>query len=48
MEVGGHLYTRISNPTVAALEQRLAALEVDNALACSGEWLCTCGFSNLW
>ena len=27
MEVGGHLYTRISNPTVAVLEQRLAALE---------------------
>ena len=27
MEVGGHLYSRISNPTVAVLEQRLAALE---------------------
>jgi len=27
MEEGGHLYTRISNPTVAVLEQRLAALE---------------------
>jgi O-acetylhomoserine (thiol)-lyase len=27
MEEGGHLYTRISNPTVAALEQRVAALE---------------------
>ena len=27
MEVGGHLYTRITNPTVAALEQRLVALE---------------------
>ena len=26
-EVGGHLYTRISNPTVAVLEQRLAALD---------------------
>ena len=36
MEVGGHLYTRISNPTVAALEQRLAALEGGaSALACS-------------
>jgi len=27
MELGGHLYTRISNPTVAVLEQRVAALE---------------------
>ena len=27
MEQGGHLYSRISNPTVAVLEQRLAALE---------------------
>ncbi len=27
MEEGGHLYTRISNPTVAVLEQRLAAME---------------------
>jgi O-acetylhomoserine (thiol)-lyase len=27
MEEGGHLYTRISNPTVAVLEQRIAALE---------------------
>ena len=27
MEVGGHIYSRISNPTVAVLEQRLAALE---------------------
>ena len=27
MEVGGHLYTRISNPTIATLEQRLASLE---------------------
>jgi O-acetylhomoserine (thiol)-lyase len=26
-ELGGHLYTRISNPTVAVLEQRIAALE---------------------
>ena len=26
-EFGGHLYTRISNPTVAVLEQRVAALE---------------------
>lgn len=27
LEVGGHLYTRISNPTIAALENRLAALD---------------------
>ena len=27
MEVGGHLYTRISNPTIATLEQRLASLD---------------------
>ena len=31
MELGGHLYTRISNPTVAVLEQRVAAL--DNGVA---------------
>ena len=33
MEIGGHLYSRISNPTVAVLEQRLAALE--GAAACT-------------
>jgi len=27
LEVGGHLYSRISNPTVAVLEQRIAALD---------------------
>jgi O-acetylhomoserine (thiol)-lyase len=27
MEVGGHVYARLSNPTVAVLEQRLAALD---------------------
>ena len=27
IEMGGHIYTRLSNPTVAALEQRVAALE---------------------
>jgi O-acetylhomoserine (thiol)-lyase len=27
LEVGGHIYSRISNPTVAVLEQRVAALE---------------------
>ena len=32
MEVGGHLYTRISNPTISVLEQRLAAL--DGGVSC--------------
>lgn len=27
MEVGGHLYSRLTNPTVAVLEQRIAALD---------------------
>jgi O-acetylhomoserine (thiol)-lyase len=27
LEVGGHIYSRISNPTVAVLEERVAALE---------------------
>ena len=27
LEVGGHLYTRISNPTIGVLENRMAALE---------------------
>ncbi|MEL7301886.1 MAG: O-acetylhomoserine aminocarboxypropyltransferase [Pseudomonadota bacterium] len=27
MEIGGHIYTRLTNPTVAVLEQRLAALD---------------------
>lgn len=27
MEIGGHIYSRLTNPTVAALEQRVAALE---------------------
>ena len=31
MEVGGHGYSRLTNPTVAVLEQRLAAL--DNGVA---------------
>ena len=33
MEQGGHLYSRISNPTVAVLEQRIAAL--DRGVACT-------------
>ena len=27
LEQGGHIYSRISNPTVAVLEERVAALE---------------------
>ncbi|MEM1373962.1 MAG: PLP-dependent transferase [Pseudomonadota bacterium] len=27
LEIGGHIYTRLTNPTVAVLEQRLAALD---------------------
>ncbi|MEM9350516.1 MAG: O-acetylhomoserine aminocarboxypropyltransferase [Pseudomonadota bacterium] len=27
MEIGGHIYSRLTNPTVAVLEQRLAALD---------------------
>ena len=27
LEEGGHIYSRISNPTVSALEERLASLE---------------------
>ena len=38
MEVGGHLYTRISNPTIATLEQRLASLDGGvSCIACSSE-----------
>lgn len=33
MEEGGHLYSRISNPTVAVLEQRVAAME--GGVACT-------------
>ena len=35
MELGGHLYTRISNPTVAVLEQRVAALDGGVAATCT-------------
>ena len=38
MEIGGHLYTRISNPTVAALEQRLAACILDMEVNSSYIW----------
>lgn len=35
LEEGGHLYSRISNPTVAVLEQRLAALDGGAAATCT-------------
>ena len=34
MEVGGHIYSRLINPTIATPEQRVAALE--GGVACSG------------
>ena len=42
MEEGGHLYTRISNPTVAVLEQRVAAME--GGVACTA---CASGMAAL-
>lgn len=35
LECGGHIYSRISNPTVAALEQRLAVLEGASGAVCT-------------
>lgn len=35
LERGGHIYTRISNPTVAVLEERLAALEGGVGAVCT-------------
>ena len=35
VERGGHIYSRISNPTVAVLEQRLAALEGGTGAICT-------------
>lgn len=35
VEQGGHIYSRISNPTVAVLEQRLAALEGGTGAICT-------------
>ena len=35
VEQGGHIYSRISNPTVAVLEQRLAALESGAGAICT-------------
>ncbi|MEC9345832.1 MAG: O-acetylhomoserine aminocarboxypropyltransferase [Pseudomonadota bacterium] len=35
METPGHIYSRISNPTVAVLEERIAALEGGSAAVCT-------------
>lgn len=35
VEQGGHIYSRISNPTVATLEQRIAALEGGSGAICT-------------
>ena len=35
VERGGHIYSRMTNPTVAVLEQRLAALEGGVACVCT-------------
>ena len=35
LERGGHIYSRISNPTVAVLEERLAALEGGVGAVCT-------------
>ncbi len=35
LEQGGHIYSRISNPTVGVLEQRLAALEGGSGAVCT-------------
>src|SRR6201747_406686 len=34
LERAGHIYTRISNPTTAVLEERLAALEAGGGAGC--------------
>ncbi len=35
VEQGGHIYSRITNPTVAVLEQRIAALEGGSGTICT-------------
>ena len=35
LERGGHAYSRITNPTVGVLEQRIAALEGGSAAVCT-------------
>ena len=35
LERGGHVYSRITNPTVGVLEQRIAALEGGSAAVCT-------------
>ena len=45
LERAGHIYTRISNPTTAVLEERLSALEAGVGAICtaSGERACRVG-----
>ena len=38
LEEGGHIYSRISNPTVAVLEERVAALEGGSAALATASW----------
>ena len=47
LERGGHAYSRITNPTVAVLEQRIAALEGGSAAVCmaSGMAATFCGIT---
>ena len=35
IEKGGHIYSRITNPTIAILEQRIAALEGGSGAICT-------------
>jgi len=49
MELGGNVYTRISNPTVAVLEQRIAALEggIGAIATASGQAACHLAIATL-
>ena len=49
LEVSGHIYSRISNPTVAVLEERIAALEggVGTLCTASGQAALHMGIANL-
>ena len=43
LEVSGHIYSRISNPTVAVLEERLAALEGGVGAVCTASGVADAG-----
>jgi len=47
LERGGHAYSRISNPTVGVLEQRIAALEGGSAAVCTSSGMAAtfCGIT---